>query len=65
MLPEHIKLRVAVEAGIRLGWEHYVGTEGKIIGLDSFGASAPSPILLERFGITADALVHAAKELLR
>ncbi|MDX9746158.1 MAG: transketolase [Syntrophales bacterium] len=65
VLPEHIKLRVAVEAGIRLGWEHYVGTEGKIIGLDSFGASAPSPILFERFGITADALVHAAKELLR
>ncbi len=64
VLPPSVKARVAVEAGIKLGWEHYVGTEGKVIGLSSFGASAPAPVLFEKFGITADAVAAAARELL-
>jgi len=64
VLPSDIKARVAVEAGIKLGWEHYVGTEGKVVGMETFGASAPSPVLFEQFGITVDAVVAAAGELL-
>ncbi|HPX57048.1 MAG TPA: transketolase [Syntrophales bacterium] len=64
VLPAGVRARVAVEAGIRLGWEHYVGTAGKIVGMDSFGASAPSAVLFEKFGITVEAVVAAAKELL-
>jgi transketolase len=65
VLPRGVKARVAVEAGIKLGWEHYVGLEGRIIGMDSFGASAPHRVLYEKFGITADHVAEAAKSLLR
>ena len=65
VLPSDIKARVAVEAGIKLGWEHYVGTEGKIVGMETFGASAPSPVLFEKFGITTDDVVAAAQELIK
>lgn len=65
VLPPTAKARVAVEAGIKLGWEHYVGLEGKVIGMDSFGASAPYKILYEKFGITVDHVAQVAKELLR
>ena len=64
VLPPEIKARVAVEAGIKLGWEHYVGITGKIVGMESFGASAPAPVLFEKFGITAAAVVAAAKSFL-
>ncbi len=59
------KLNVAVEAGIRQGWDRFIGREGIFIGMDSFGASAPAPVLFEHFGITADALVSAVKARLR
>lgn len=64
VLPPDVKARVAVEAGIRLGWEHYVGTEGKIVGMNSFGASAPATVLFDKFGITVEAVVAEAKALL-
>ena len=60
-----VKARVAVEAGIKLGWEHYVGLEGAVVGMEGFGASAPAPVLYEKFGITVVAVVRSAKELLR
>jgi transketolase len=60
-----VKARVAVEAGIKLGWEHYVGLEGAVVGMAGFGASAPAPVLYEKFGITVEAVVQSAKELLR
>lgn len=50
---------VAVEAASRLGWDRYIGRDGVFIGMDRFGASAPGPELLDRFGITADAIVKA------
>jgi transketolase len=65
VLPRGVKARVAVEAGIKLGWEHYVGLEGRVIGMESFGASAPYRVLFEKFGITADHVAEAAKSLLR
>ncbi|MEA3356616.1 MAG: transketolase [Candidatus Bipolaricaulota bacterium] len=64
VLPPEIKARVAVEAGIKLGWERYVGQTGIIIGLDDFGASAPGNVLYEKFGITADRVAQAARGLL-
>jgi transketolase len=65
VLPAEVKARVAVEAGIKVGWEHYVGMEGAIVGMEGFGASAPGPILYEKFGITPDAVAAQAKALLR
>jgi len=64
VLPPAVKARVGVEAGIRLGWEHYVGLDGEIVGLSSFGASAPGPVLLSEFGITSSAVVAAARRVL-
>ena len=64
VLPPSITARIAVEAGIKLGWEHYTGLAGKIIGMESFGASAPAPVLFEKFGFTEDNIIAAAKEML-
>lgn len=64
VLPPEVTARISVEAGIKLGWEHYVGLTGKIIGLNSFGASAPGPELYERFGLTPAAIIKAARQLL-
>lgn len=60
LLPS-VTARVSVEAGSTLGWSKYVGEKGVAIGIDEFGASAPAPILYEKFGITVDAVVSAAK----
>ncbi|MEN6420695.1 MAG: transketolase C-terminal domain-containing protein, partial [Smithella sp.] len=64
VLPSTVSARIAVEAGIKLGWEHYVGISGKIIGMETFGASAPGPVLYEKFGFTVEKIVAAAQELL-
>jgi transketolase len=64
VLPPAITARISIEAGIKLGWEHYVGLSGKIIGMDSFGASAPGPVLYEKFGFTDSKIVEAAKLML-
>lgn len=64
VLPASVWARVAVEAGVKLGWEHYVGLRGRVVGLDRFGASAPAEILYEKLGIKADAVVEAAKGIL-
>jgi len=65
ILPRTARLRVSVEAAAKVGWEHYVGLDGKIIGLDHFGASAPGEVLFEKFHITSEHVVTVAKELLR
>ncbi|MGV8057825.1 MAG: transketolase [Smithellaceae bacterium] len=64
VLPPQITARIAVEAGVKLGWEHYTGLSGKIIGMEGFGASAPGPVLYEKFGFTAANIVIAGRELL-
>jgi transketolase len=65
VLPPDVTARIAVEAGIKLGWEHYVGSDGAIIGMEGFGASAPAPVLYQKFGITVEAVVQGAKGLLQ
>lgn len=64
VLPPSVPARVSVEAGATLGWMKYVGEKGIAIGIDEFGASAPAPVLYEKFGITVDAMVKAAKSLM-
>ena len=61
VLPPSIRNRVAVEAAAVDYWHKWVGMDGKIIGMRSFGASAPGDVLMEHFGFTADAVVAAAK----
>jgi transketolase len=63
VLPAAVTARVSVEAGVTFGWERYIGAGGTAIGLDRFGASAPFEVLYEQFGITTDAIVAAAKNL--
>jgi transketolase len=64
VLPDHIKMRVAVEAGVTTGWERWVGAQGKVIGMNSFGASAPPEVLAERLGFTTKHVLTVACELL-
>ena len=64
MLPPDVKARVAVEQASTLGWERYVGREGRVIGMRTFGASAPLKELQKKFGFEPDRVVAVAKELL-
>jgi transketolase len=64
VLPPNVTARVAVEEGSTLGWSTYVGPTGRVIGMHSFGASAPVKDLLKHFGFTSDAVIAAAKEVL-
>jgi len=64
VLPPGIRARVAVEQGSTLGWERYVGREGRIIGMHTFGASAPLKELLKKFGFEPQRVVTIAKELI-
>ncbi len=54
------KPRVAIEAGVEMSWQKFLGPTGKFVGMDSFGASAPGAQLFEHFGITAKVAVEAA-----
>ncbi|MDR2940780.1 MAG: transketolase [Clostridiales bacterium] len=63
VFPKNIRKRVAVEAGAKTCWYKYVGLDGDIIGMDSFGASAPANSLFEKFGFTVDNVAEAALKL--
>ena len=63
VLPRSIRRRVAVEAGVTGFWRQYVGLDGAVVGIDTFGASAPIDALYKHFGITGEAVVAAAKGL--
>jgi transketolase len=65
ILPPSVKHRIAVEAGIPMGWERYIGPDGKVIGIDRYGASAPGGTVLEKFGFTADKIVETAMTMLK
>jgi transketolase len=52
--------RIAVEAAVRMGWDRFIGSDGRFVGMKGFGASAPAEQLYEAFGITAEAIVEAA-----
>ena len=62
VLPPSVGNRISVEAGSTFGWERWVGSAGRSIGLDHFGASAPAEVLFEKFGFTVENVVAAAKE---
>ncbi len=63
VLPKSVKKRVSIEAARTFGWAQYVGLEGKTIGIDRFGASAPGAKVYEELGITVEAVVNAVKSL--
>ncbi len=64
ILPPEVKTRIAIEAGSPQGWARYVGSGGEVIGINRFGASAPSKTLFEKFGLTPDRVVEKALALL-
>jgi transketolase len=61
VLPDHCRARVAVEAAVTHYWRRYVGLDGEVIGIDSFGASAPAGALYKHYGITVDAVAAAVR----
>jgi transketolase len=65
VLPANVTARVSVEQASTFGWERYVGTSGAIIGMKTFGASAPLKELTKKFGFTVDNVVDTAKEQIR
>jgi transketolase len=65
VIPRTVKKRLAIEMAYPLGWERYVGDEGEIIGISTFGASAPGDKLLKEYGFTTENVVAKAKELLK
>jgi len=64
VLPPDVKARVVVEAGVSAGWGAIAGDAGRVIGVDRFGASAPASKLFEHYGLTADAVARAARDIL-
>ncbi len=65
VLPPRVTARLAVEAGVTLGWERWIGPRGKAITIDHFGASAPYQVLYEKFGFTAQKVTQTAVRLLK
>jgi transketolase len=61
VLPPRCRKRLVVEAGVTFGWERYAGDEGRVLGMDRFGASAPGKVLGEKFGFTVDHVLEAAR----
>ncbi|MBK9029741.1 MAG: transketolase [Myxococcales bacterium] len=61
VLPPSVRARVAVEAGVSFGWGDLIGSAGRVVGLDRFGASAPGEVLMDKLGFTAEAVVAAAR----
>ena len=64
VLPPAVGRRIAIEAGIEMGWREWIGDRGMFVGMSSFGASAPAAQLFEHFGLTAEAVVRSAEQLL-
>ena len=64
VLPPTVKKRIAIEALVTMGWEKYVGDNGRIIGMHSFGTSAPVDVIFKHFGFTVENVVTTAKEIL-
>jgi transketolase len=63
ILPSSCRKRVAVEAGVTPLWREYVGLDGKVVGIDRFGMSAPAPLAMKELGLTVEAVVDAANSL--
>jgi len=65
VLPANVKNRLAIEAASKLGWERYIGDSGDMIGMTTFGASAPVDDVMKHFGFTADNVIARAKDLMK
>lgn len=65
ILPSNVTKRLAVEAGVSMGWHKYVGMNGEIIGIDRYGASAPGGTVLKKYGFSPENIVNAARVLVR
>jgi transketolase len=64
VLPPKVKARVAIEQASTIGWERYVGQDGRVIGMRTFGASAPLKELQKKFGFEPDRVVEVVRELM-
>ena len=64
VLPKKVTARVAVEAGVSLGWERYVGSGGRVVSIERFGASAPYKVIYEKLGLTVDNIIAQAKSMM-
>jgi transketolase len=64
VLPSNVTARLAIEAGVSLGWAKYVGLEGDTLTVDRFGASAPGDDVFKEFGFTVENVVKKAKKLI-
>ena len=65
VLPANVTARVAVEAGIRQGWDKYIGVQGRFVGMSTFGGSAPYNVLYKHFGITPEHVVSEVKSCIK
>jgi transketolase len=61
VLPPNVRARVGMEAGVEQGWSKWLGDKGIFVGMSSFGASAPAKVCFEKFGITLENTIEAAK----
>ena len=64
VLPKAVTKRFAIEMGATFGWHRYVGLEGDVLGIDTFGASAPGEKIMEEYGFTVENVVRKVKEML-
>ena len=62
-MPEGLP-KIAVEAGVTLGWSRYTGSEDNVLGINRFGASAPGDVMMEKYGFTVENLVAKVKSVL-
>jgi len=65
VLPPDVTAKLAVEMGVSMGWDRYVGPHGAVLGVDRYGASAPAKVLLPEYGFTVDNVIKHAKALLK
>ena len=65
VLPPSVTARLAVEAGVRQGWDRYVGAHGDVLCLDRFGASAPGDVALRELGFNVENVLNRARAVLR
>jgi transketolase len=65
VFPSNVKARVSVEAGIKQGWEKYIGDKGGAVSIETFGHSAPLDILMEKYGFTSANVCAVAKKVLQ
>ncbi|MBU4365591.1 MAG: transketolase, partial [Kiritimatiellae bacterium] len=64
VLPSYCRCRLAIEAGVTMGWEKYVGTKGRVFGLNHYGASAPYKVLAKEYGFTTENIARIAREMI-